>query len=378
MDAESKREYLRLAVGCFLVSFTSAHATLLAVVFGRDGYDLHAIGLLLSLIAVTIIGFALVSGEVIARIGALACLRVAMLFVIVGFGTLEWTRLDFGSALVSRLVQGVGQGLYLAAAYVYIQSRLDNTRFLFLLGVFSATMPLSQAVAPPFGGFVLDNWGESAFFAAAVVPGIVGLALTFGLRPLAHPKVGGGLQIVAGWGRGAWEPLLAVFMNGTLFGFCIAYLAVALRERDIPLAAFFTTTLVTMFASRLLALRSIEAVSRRILVGAGLASMSTGLFAVAVAGPHVWPVVLGGGAFGFGYSLTYPVISAWITEGAKPGGHAGAQALLNAAFNIGLYATPMPETWLVATFGYSGALITLAGLGVAAAGLLIVRSRGRS
>ncbi len=378
VDATAQREYVRLAVGCFLVYFTSAHATLLAVVFSRDGYDLHAIGLLLSLISISIIGFALLSGEVIARIGALGCLRVAMVCVIVGFGTLEWTRFTFGPALASRLVQGIGQGLYLAAAYVYIQSRLDSTRFLFLLGVFSAAMPLSQGVAPPFGGFILDRWGETAFFAAAVVPGVIGLALTIGLRSLPRPPSTGGMQIVAGWRPGAWEPLLAVFMNGTLFGFCTAYLAVALRERGVPLAAFFTATLVTMFASRLLALRSIEAMNRRLLVGAGLGLMSAGLAAVAVAGNQVWPVVLGGISFGFGYSLTYPVLSAWITEGVVPERRAGGQALLNTAFNVGLFAMPFPETWLVATFGYNGALVTLAGMGFATTILLVGRMRLRS
>ena len=374
VDRLARYEYLRLALACFLVSFTSAHTTLLAIVFARDGYDLHHVGLLLSLIAVPIIGFSLVSGEVMARLGALGTLRVAMVLIVVGFGSLLATRSFFGTALASRVIQGAGQGLYLAAAYTYVQSRLDTSRFLFLLGVFSATMPLSQGIAPPVGAFVMRHFGENAMFAVAVLPGIAALALTFGFRPLAPPARTGQLQLVAGFRAGVWEPLLAVFMNGTLFGFCTAYLAAALLARGIPLAAFFTATLFTMFASRLLALRSIETLNRRVLISCGLALMSGGLLAVALFGSSIPPVVAGGMAFGFGYSLTYPVISAWISEGLDARDRAGSQALLNAVFNIGLFAMPLPETWLVAQFGYDGALVVLAVGGFITSAILLTRA----
>lgn len=373
VDRQARGEYFRLAIGCFLVSFTTAHTSLLAIVFGRNGFDLHAIGLLLSLVAIPIIAFALLSGELMARLGALTTLRLAMAFALVGFGSLVETHSAFGPALVSRLIQGVGQGLFLAAAYTYVQSRLDPARFLFLLGVFSATMPLAQGIAPPAGGYVLDNWGETAFFLVATLPGIVGLALTIGLRPLPPPAKASGLAIASAVRPGVWEPLLGGWMNGTMMGFCGAYLAAALVARGIPLAAFFTASLATMFASRLLALRGVERANRRVLIGSGLALMAVGLTAVAISGTAIWPVVAGGIAFGFGYSLTYPVISAWISEGQDARGRAGSQALLNAAFNIGLFAMPLPETWLVAGVGYEGTLLVLAGIGFITAALLILR-----
>lgn len=374
VDRRARAEYLRLSLACFLISFTNAHTTLLAIVFSRDGYDLHAIGLLLSLIAIPIIGFSLISGEVMARLGALGTMRLAMALMLLGFGSLLLTRTAFGPALLSRFVQGAGQGIFLAAAYTYVQSRLDPSRFLFLLGVFSATMPVSQGVAPPFGGFVMERWGENAMFAFATLPGIAAIGLTFGLRPLPPPVRTGGLQLAAGFRPGVWEPLLAVLANGTLFGFCTAYLAAALVARGIPLAAFFTATLFTMFASRLLALRSIEAVNRRVLVACGLALMSAGLLGVALVGTSVPLVVVGGVAFGFGYSLTYPVISAWISEGLDARDRAGSQALLNAFFNIGLFAMPLPESWLVATAGYDGAMVAVAGFGFTTAAFLAARA----
>ena len=374
VDRQAKSEYVRLALACFLISFTTAHTTLLAIVFAHDGYDLHQVGLLLSLIAAPIIAFALLSGEVMARLGALGTLRTAMVLIAVGFGSLVLTRMSFGPALVSRMIQGAGLGLFLAAAYTYVQSRLDTTRFLFLLGVFSAAMPVSQGIAPPIGNFVMQHFGENAMFVVATVPGIAAVLLTFRLRRLPPPARTGRLQLASGFRRGVWEPLLAVFMNGTLFGFCTAYLAAALVARGIPLAAFFTATLFTMFASRLLALRSIESINRRVLVASGLALMSGGLLAVALFGTTIPPVVAAGVAFGFGYSLTYPVISGWISEGLDASERAGPQALLNASFNIGLYVMPLPETAFVAHIGYGGAMTVLALAGFTTSGLLLARA----
>jgi predicted MFS family arabinose efflux permease len=85
---------------------------------------------------------------------------------------------------------------------------------------------------------------------------------------------------------------------------------------------------------------------------------------------------VGGILFGTGYSLVYPLLSAWMSEGLEPSRRAGPQALLNTSFNLGLFATPYPETILIAHFGYDATLYALAGLGFATAAFLIGRSRG--
>jgi hypothetical protein len=45
IDERARGEYMRLGAGCFLVAVTNAHSALLAIVFARNGYDLHDIGL---------------------------------------------------------------------------------------------------------------------------------------------------------------------------------------------------------------------------------------------------------------------------------------------------------------------------------------------
>ena len=375
IDWRARGEYWRIGVGLFLVAFTNAHSTLLSIIFARNGHDLHTIGVLLSSLAVPIIFFALMSGEFSARLGVLPTLRLSMALILVGFVSLCLVSHNFAGALVSRFVQGAGQGLFLSASITYAQSRLSPARFLFLLGVFSAAMPLAQAVAPAFGEFTLNTYGERAMFLIAGVPGLIGLALTLGVRPLPRPPQSRGLDLVASWRPQLVEPLATIVMAGAMFGFTIAYLAPALEARAVPLAAFFTASTMTMFATRALGLRSVEQADKRMLIGAGLALEALGFVAIALAARQTWLVACGGILFGFGHSMIYPVLSVWVSEGVEPSRRSGPQAWLNAFFNIGLYATPLPETWLVASFGYDWTMLFLASLCGASAGALVLRSR---
>jgi len=377
IDEAARGEFIRVGLGVLLVSFMTAHATLFSIVFARNGHDLHAIGVILSSAALPIIFFALISSEFSARIGVLPTLRLAMILCIIGFASFYFTRASFTGAILSRIVQGAGQGLFLSAAITYGQSRLTPARLLYLLGVFSAMMPLSQALGPPFGEWTLAHLGENAMIAIAVVPGLVGVALTFGVRPIPSPPRAGGLDLVASWRRELILPLVSVTTAGSLFGFAVAYLAPALEARHIPIAAFFTASTLTMFATRFLGLRRVEAVDRRLLVAAGLALEAVGYIAVSGAGSRAWMVAIGGVLFGFGHSMIYPVLAVWVTDGVEPARRAGPQAWLNAFFNLGIYATPLPETWLVAAYGYEATMVAIAALAAGVALWLATRAAVR-
>jgi len=375
IDERARGEYIRLGAGCFLVAVTNAHSALLAIVFARSGYDLHDIGLLLSVFALPVVLSALVSGAVADRLGALQTVRLAMVLLTIGFFSFEVTRESFAAATASRVVQGVGQGLFLGSSLTYTQGRLSPARFVYLLGIFSSLMVVSQALGPPLGAYVLGTFGERAMFAVAAIPGVVGLALTFGLRPLAKPPLSPGLNLFSVWRPHFPEPIWAVFVSGAMSGFTLAYLAAALEARTIPIACFFVASTASLFASRFFALRYVEEIDRRVLIASGLTLMSLGFVGIALAHAVWWPVIGGGILFGTGYSLVYPLLSAWMSEGLDPSRRAGPQALLNTSFNLGLFATPYPETILIARFGYDATLYVLAGFGFATALLLVWRSR---
>jgi MFS family permease len=375
IDERARGEYMRLGAGCFLVAVTNAHSALLAIVFARNGYDLHDIGLLLSVFALPVVLSALVSGAVADRFGALQTVRLAMVLLTLGFLSFDVTRGSFAGAMASRVIQGVGQGLFLGSALTYAQGRLSPVRFVYLLGIFSSLMVVSQALGPPLGAYVLGVLGERAMFAVAAIPAIAGLALTFGLRPLPKPPRSPGLHLFSVWRPHFPEPIWAVFVSGAMSGFTLAYLAAALEARTIPIACFFVASTASLFASRFFALRYVEEIDRRVLIASGLTLMCLGFVGIALAHAVWWPVIAGGILFGTGYSLVYPLLSAWMSEGLEPSRRAGPQALLNTSFNLGLFATPYPETILISHYNYDATLYVLAGFGFATALFLIGRSR---
>jgi MFS family permease len=123
-------------------------------------------------------------------------------------------------------------------------------------------------------------------------------------------------------------------------------------------------------------MRRFESADKRILVGTGFLLEALSFLLVTLAGQS-WLIVIAGLLFGMGYSVVYPVLSAWMSEGIEPARRAGPQALLNTLFNIGVFGMPYPETLLIAHFGYAGVAAALAVFGViSAAALFVMALRG--
>jgi MFS family permease len=366
VDARAKREFARFGVAVFLVSFLFSHGALLAVVFAHEGHDLHAIGLLLSLFAFPVLLTSFLIGAIAGRIGVVVTTRLAICFLVIGYTSLYFTIDSFYGALASRLVQGVGQGLFLGSVMTYAQSLLSPRRFVYLLGLFSAMSPLAQAFAPPFGAMVFSTLGPRLMFLIAAIPALVGLALTFTVRPLPPAGNTQGLDFGKALRRDRIAPLGAAFINGTMFGFVMAYLATVLEAKALPLGAFFIASTAAMFASRVLAMRRMETVDRHLLVGAGFVLQAASFAGIAIARGS-WLVVLAGVLFGMGYSVVYPLLSAWMSDGLAANERVGPQGLLNTVHGLGLFAMPFPLTYLIAAMGYNATLLCLAGLAIVSA-----------
>ena len=178
-----------------------------------------------------------------------------MVLLTLGFLSFDVTRGSFAGAMASRVIQGVGQGLFLGSALTYAQGRLSPVRFVYLLGIFSSLMVVQPSAGAAARRLRPRRFGERAMFAVAAIPAIAGLALTFGLRPLPKPPRSPGLHLFSVWRPHFPEPIWAVFVSGAMSGFTLAYLAAALEARTIPIACFFVASTASLFASRFFALR---------------------------------------------------------------------------------------------------------------------------
>jgi MFS family permease len=369
VDSRARSEFWRFGAAVFLISFLYSHGTLFVVVFTREGFDLHAVGLLLSLFAFPVLLMSFLIGMIAGRIGVLQTMRLATGLIIIGFASLYFTVDSFYGALASRMIQGLGQGLFLGSILTYAQSLLSPRRFVYLLGVFSTMAPLSQAFGPPFGAAVLNAFGARTMFLIALVPALVGFALTFTVRVLPVTAKPRGLDFGRALRRDRLAPLAAGFVNGTMFGFIMAYLAAVLEAKALPIGAFFIASTAAMLAGRLLAMRRMEAVDRHFLVAGGFVLEALAFTSIALAGGS-WFVIAAGILFGMGYSVIYPILSAWMSDGLAPAERVGPQGLLNAIFGLGMFAMPFPQTYLIAAIGYNWALVCHAVLAVVSAAAL--------
>jgi MFS family permease len=363
VDRMAKREYLRLGVTTFFVYFLNQHQAILAVVFERHGIPLPQIGLLLSLYGVPVVIITFLTGAISGWIGSLNAARLGMAVMVLSFSSLQWTASSFWPALGSRLAWGIGYGLLFSPLMTYAQSRLTSERFVYLLGVFSSMAPLAQAFAPPWAEWVLAHGlGDYLFFIGAL-PAAIGLTLTWRMRPLDRPATTSGLNLGSAFSPSRRLPLFAIFISGAMFGFLGSYLAAFLHQKGVSIAWFFIASTAAMFASRFLAMNHIAALDGRVVVGSGFGLMAAGFIVVAFfTDPAV--MALGGFLFGTGYSVVYPILSAWISRGLGPSDRAGPQAVFNAIFNIGILWVPLPMVAVITLVGYQGAILTLAALGI--------------
>ena len=377
IDRQARREYALLCLATFLIFFTNAHAALLAVVFQSHGMPLGDVGIILSSYGVPVVIFTLLTGAIAGRIGALMTLKIGVFIMVLAFVSLQWTSDAFLPALGSRVLQGIGYGLLFAPLMTYAQSRLSQQRFVYLLGFFSSMAPLAQAFGPPWADYVFFAFGDRYLFLICVIPALTGLSLLFLLRGETTVPVTSLFNFRMRALKGKGVGILAVFISGSIFGYLSSFMAGTLHEKPLAIAWFFVASTGAMFTTRFLGLNHFGRFDLRVIVAAGLILMGLG-FSIVALGTLAVHIALGGLVFGVGYSVVYPVLSAWISEGLPAGERSGPQALFNAAFNAGLLLMPLPVSYLVGWFGYSGALLSLAALGWAMAAALFVSNQRNS
>ena len=404
IDARARREFLAICIAGLFFSITQNYSTLLAIVFQQSGHSLPQTGVLLSVFAIPTVLTALFSGAIVARLGVMGTMRISMILTILGLGSLAFTRDSFALAMLSRIVQGLGVGMLLPSSMTYIQSRLTRERFVYLVAVYSTVIPLATAIAPPIGEWTLAHYGPTVMFLTGAAWCVAGLGLTFGPRPLPTSGKGGVLGLDGAFRRRLILPVVAIVTGGGLYGFVVSYLAPDMQHRGIALAAFFIPSTVALVISRMGAMRRLQVVPPRYLVASGLVLCAIGLGCAAYAtaadrgaaaaesagdvaatlqdalaqSARNQPVttiafsVAAGFLLGAGNSVLFPVISAWVSQGLAPTERAGPQAITSCAFYLGIYATPLAQTFMVQAWGYGTTEVILASIGIVVAAVLVV------
>ena len=371
-------EFWLLSLATFLCFTTVSQTALLARVMERHGLPLTQIGIVLSVYGVAVIVFMLVAAPLAARLGNLATLRLGIVLLIAGHLSYQLTIGDYPTAVLSRLLQGGGYGLFMPTAMTFAKGKLTKERFVYLFGIYASMVPLPNAVGPPLAEAYLDAFGDHLFFVVGAGPGIIAALLTLALTDERAERARGQLPLLqTALLPGLRQPLIAIMVVGAIYGLIPSYMASVLKAKAVPLGFFFTSFTVVLFAARFTLVRYFETWTRRRVVAVGLGAMATSYLVVASA-IGIVPVMLAGIVFGLGYSVAYPVLSVWVAEQFDPQQRTTPIALFNAMFSAGILLTPWFGTYVIAAVGYGGLLEALSCAGLLLMGvLLLARPAGR-
>lgn len=376
-DRKAGVEFCILAIATFLCFTTVSQTALLALVMKRHDMPLSEIGIVLSVYGGAVVVFMLAAAPIATRLGNLATLRLGILLLVAGHLSYQLTIADFPEAVASRLVQGVGYGLFMPTAMTFAKSKLTPERFVYLFGIYASMVPLPNAIGPPLAEAYLNIFGERLFFVVGAVPAMVAGALTLGLGADRRPAGARGLPLLStALLPSLRRPLIAVMAVGAMYGLIPSYMAALLAERSVPIGFFFTSFTVVLFAARFLLLGYFEAWPRSRVVALGLAAMAAAYALVAEALDPV-PVGIAGVLCGLGYSMAYPVLSVWVAEQFEPHLRTTPVAVFNTMFSIGILVTPWFGTYVIAGLGYPGLLYVLAATGALVALSLAFVGRAR-
>lgn len=375
-NRRSAQEFWWLCLATFLCFATKSQTALLSVIFERGGMPMRDIGTILSATGVTIILFTLAAGPLATRFGSLAVLRCGILAMLIAHLSYQLTFTSLPAAIVSRLLEGAGFGLFVPSAATLAKSHLSDERFVSLFGLFSGMVILPNAIGPLFAEVYLNAYGEGWFFVVGAVPAVAGMALT---SVLANDRVdvdsNGKLSIVRASSLPNLRiPLITIFFVGMIFGFVPSFMAPLLIQQGIGVAYFFTSYTITMFLVRFFFLRFVETVPRLLLVAVSIGCMATAYLLVGAFG-YVPSVIIGGLFFGIGYAIAYPVLSAMVSQQFSPHQRATPVAVFNAVFQSGIMLTPYISAFAIERIGYPPVLHSLAVLGFLSAVFVLVAQR---
>jgi predicted MFS family arabinose efflux permease len=217
--------------------------------------------------------------------------------------------------------------------------------------MFSAMVPIAQAIAPTIGEFTLRSMGPHVMMVEGAAWVLCGLILTVPLRPLPKPTASGRLDFRSSLQRRYILPVAGLLAGGTIFGYAFAYIGPALAERGISLSWFFIASTFAMIFGRVGIGRYVSVLPPPFIAGLGLLFSCLSLVVAAFA-VHPLVAAVAGAALGIGNSVMYPVLSSWMSYGLGPTQRAGVQSLAATAFYFGIYAAPFPQSWVIGAIGY--------------------------
>lgn len=372
--ARAKVQFALFCAATFLLYASFSQTALLAIVLAQHQVPTGAEARILSAYGLAVVVTAWSIGGLLRKYGPKKAVLLGASIQIVAFVSYEFTLLHPAWGIASRLLQGVGHGLFFASSMLLAQSYLSKERMVYFLGVFAMMLPLPFAIGPYLGQLYLETAGTGSFFLITAVPAMIGLLFLLALDAPGARTRESSVNRVRIAELLSNHPYLsscsAIFAAGLAFGYVTIYIAQVIYQRDGSIFAFFLMFPVSLFIFRFFVLQKADRLPKYRLGMAGLFCMALS-FAVCFASANVYALLLAGSLYGAGHSMVFPALNAIVATEYEAERRALPVTLINAVFNTGIFVAPLLVFALSAWLSKMQVLLVVAVLCVV--GALILR-----
>jgi MFS family permease len=383
-------DVVRLAFALFAVQagfhgFTAA----LPVALTRAGVPDPEIGLIVGVAALVQVPAAFAAGIVVDRAGGLRVIALGGLAYLVGCAILLLPGVEPGGSsfpfLVARFFQGVGIAGTLPAAMSLVPRLTSPDQRGIGLAFVGSAHNLTLVAMPPLSLAVLGATslrGVALVMTGVVVVGlVVALATPFRFRSVSvdeQQREASREAATRRFGlalRPAWVPLIAIILLFIVhWGVVLAYLPQRAEAAGADIGLFFAADGVAVLASRVPSGWLADRVRPVLLILAGLGATAVSVLLLTTP-PTTLLVIVAGLLGGTGGGLVMTPILVELSRRSTDADRGSAFSLFSAALAAALVIGSIGAAPLIATIGFSGAM--LAGLaGVVGAAVVAVFDAG--
>jgi MFS family permease len=349
-------------------SATIGVGAVFSLILRQRGIDVRLIGIVMSMGVVASIIGAQIAGTASVRCGPLRVVIAAILCTGTALVSFEWTTAYPIPLLLSRLLQGLGFGLFMTAGISYVQSKTPEPNQQYAMGMFSA-----MAIAPFFfaqweSQYWLDHYGPDGIFLAHSLVFLFVLAFALALlrteKPVRGHSKDGSYRAVLALPQ-VYPPYLCIFINGMLYGFGGSFLPILLKDSGILLGFYFTPFALVTLGSRFFFMKHLQKLPKPLVLSLGMISL--GLSAMLpVFALNTETILVSGALFGVGHSFVGPTVAVSVGQYFAPAERPRTNALMYNCLQVGWFVSPLAASYAMAGRGLRGLLFFMGLIGIAA------------
>jgi MFS family permease len=366
LSAGARRDFWIFCAATFLAFLTSSTIYYLAVVLASAGMDEKTIGYVLSSAVIPMTLAQLLSGHVLRRFAPLRVAITGQVITLLAFLSLQLTIADPIGASLSRIIGGLGFGLFWPAAMVFAKSKLSGSRSAYLVGIYACMISSPTSLGPGVAEWYFHNFGTARMFPTLALPLIIALLLMVVLRGNDRAPAPGATRQATTYlsmlsARPTLLPNAGLLLVGMIWGFGLSFMALLIDRRGLPAAYFFTSSTITLLVSRFTVARLLtQKMPRDLVVALGFLSMGSACAIIFGGAGSALALVIGGALFGAGHSIIFPTLSVWISGHFPPEQRSKAEGLIGVLLHLGLFGSPLISGYLAASFGLDELVMTIA------------------